>query len=365
MKALNNKKKGLIISIIIVLIIIVGIVVYNFFKVDINFNNENTLFQYGEEFNYEDIIQSTNPSDVEIEYSDIEIGEVGVYDLSFTANAYGQTVTKKFKFQIVDTIVPDVTVKYKDEIIEVNQGRIYDPSSNISEIEGLSEEGSKNFEALDNEQFDARVNEVENAYISINERVIGDDGKIESIEAKKDYIFYTTNFDPNIIGEYEINYVFVDSNYNYLEYTQKINTVSPNEVVNTGGHVVCNYPIMTEDRGAVSNILVESYTYNEDELIIGANAINTTSLSSDFQTADNLRILQEQLNTTFAIYQNVEGVSISFSTSGYTITTNIVIDYIAYDKVTDPLELLEYENGTLAGVESLFERTDGGSCVAQ
>ncbi len=333
----------------------------------IQFDESKLNVQYGDEFTYESIIDSVNPKDAKITFPDVEVKEVGVYDLTFTFKANGQTKEENKIIRVVDSTAPQFVLRLEEEeAIKMQVGTTLDPWITFTEIKNMPQDPNikkPNFELVDQKEFDNRIESIEKAHDEINTRVIDNSGKVKEIDTINNAYFYTTNVDSQIEGEYTIQYCVVDENYNYTVLEKEIMIVPLNTYTNVGGRVVCDYGSSIAGNEAVTTQYSEIYFYNEFQHVTGVQIDVKLTLDNAYDTTENMQLLYNSTIEEFEIYNTFAGVNAIIASHDGFVTTTITVDFATYDKIGDPLDIVHSETNDEIAVQSIIDLIVGGTCT--
>lgn len=335
-----KKKYWMIGSIALITIILVCVFYFFVFRTKIVFENEQTVIEYGSEFKYENCIKKTIPEKLKVEYPTLEIKEVGQYKVEFH---YGKNkLNHKIKHMIIvkDTIKPKILLNHKKEI-EIHKNDSYDVLSNIKEVTNIDEKALSNIQIYSNEKYENTLKKLKKENKKIHNRKITKQKDIIKSDMNGNMIMVTTNLNTNELGSYEVQAAAIDNNFNVTEIKWKIKVVEENSVLNTGGNIVCKYPIDTiPETEAIISDYQEQFTYDENEMITSASFITTMRFKEGYDQDSNIKILNTSLHDEYEKYNDIEGVNISINQSGSVITTTIYIDFVKYDSKSDPIGII-------------------------
>lgn len=367
-KILNFLKKPRILSITIALIVIVPIVVYLVITstYGIIFVEEMTYVEYGDEVVFENLVEGVKPEKATITYPDLEITEVGVYDLTFSYSYGNKVKEQRYVIRVIDTQGPQIVLKLEeDEAIEIALDTEFSPFIAIEEIlymPEFEEDSYPECTLLTDEEYDQRIEELNVAYDAITQRVIDNTGEYENIEVENNVYFYKTDLDVTTVGSYTMELCVVDSNYNYVTLTKEIKVMEPNSYLNTGGKVVCQY-IDLPETDAYTITYYETYEYDIYKLVTTARLYTKMVFDSDYDTTENMTTLYKASVEKFEVYNDYDGVETSIvSYDGY-ITVDVYIDFSTYDKEEDPLSVMQSNGTGEIKITTLIEGKTDANCT--
>lgn len=360
----NKNKAKIIIFCIILLLIILCVGTYIFLnKKTIVFKEKYLTMEYGTKFDYVNSIEKLNPTDIEIIYPDIEVKEVGTYNLIFQCIVNGKKHEQNQTFVVKDTKIPNVILKNK-KTVEVIQNSNYDFSANISEIKNFDEDAKKNKQKLSESEYKKMKKKITETRNEIANRVISSKDDIKVYDISNNCLIYTTNLDLSNIGNYEVKVLAVDSNYNYDEVEWKIKVVKPGQIVNSGGSVVCSYPndnIQFND--AYVTDYTETYYYDENKIVSSIDFVTIMTFKDSYDTNENITLLMESINSSYKDYSNYKGVIVTVTNEGNKVITKINVDMNQYDHQKNELKILEKgKQGNIKIVNVVEKMKNQASC---
>lgn len=353
----SNKNKKLIFSALVIFLILFIMIIYViFFKTKdmIEFNEKYLSVEYGEVLEYDKLIKSVDSEDIKIKYPDVEIKEVGTYHLTFEYTVNGKAGKQTIDVVVKDTKLPKAKI-INDKKVEVIVNSDYDIFSNISEMKNLSDDAIQNKQQVSEEQYDKLKKQIIKQNKIINDREISNKKDIRKTEIINNCILYTTNFNINEEGKYNIKLLFVDENYNIEETKWNIEVVSKGQIVNSGGTVSCVYPNDSlQNNDAYIIDYSELYTYDNKKLVSSLKFITKMTFKEEYDTDENINSLVNAINEKYESYKKYEGVSVEVVPSAIDVTTNILIDFNLYDLKNDPLNILEEKDSGKVKIEKVI-----------
>ncbi len=366
---INYLKNPKILLALASIIILIPISIY-YIKVSsygITFNESKTNIQYGEEFSYDDVILEVTPEGANVIYPDIEIKEVGVYDLSFTYIHHNKEKEVKQVIRVVDTIGPQFELKLEESVpIEIRINTAFNPFSTISDVKNMPSfdvAAYPSFELLTEDEYLKRINELDEAHNKINNRIIKTGTEIEEIKTANNTYFYKTNLDNTTVGTYSTDICAVDSNYNYVTLTKEITVVEANQYLNIGGSVVCDYDEAILEDDAYHLDYKETYNYDEHKLLQSAHFNSLMTFNNEFNTVANIQTLYNASFDKFNSYNVIAGVGATVNTTDNGVTIDVYIDFKVYDKTNDPLSIVKTEGKGEIDIASIIQTITNATCT--
>lgn len=357
-----KNKKIIAFAGVAIIVVILAVVLFNQQGKEITFNDEYFI-EYGEEPNYEKMIKEVKSEKSEIIYpKDVIFDKVGKYELEFKIKGNDEII--KHEVAVKDTNKPAIYLEKEiDEPREIIINSEFNVFENIKRIKNMPEDSLNNSELVSKEEFDKIISETKKENKKMKNRKVTKNTKNPEKYANK--VFYTTDFTNDKEGDYVIDMVVIDENYNHDEETWIIKVFPEGSIVNTGGKVFCN--------SVGSNIeLLEGYSsiteqvmlyYDKDEEIYKMDHIITVELLPDYQDVQNINSVINNAETKFSS----KGIQITNEKFGNAkVIIVVTVDVKEYDYTNDPVGIIneKSDNGYNFNIEFNIKEVlnKGGAC---
>lgn len=375
MKNIKNKKVvlGIIMTIILALTILVIYFITN--KDEITFNEKLSKIEYGEQYEFKDMVKKLESKETKVKYPKVKASEIGTYEAVFQSEKNGTKREQSFKFEIVDTKKPKISLYVNKSDVEVSLNSEYNPTSNIKKFENVSDGVIGNILKVEKEEYSNLKKSIQSlnkqlkkqAFVVKGNKVTNAGKKaVKIVEENRNRIFYTTNLDTTKEGTYTFKLCVVDENFNVVEKTWNLKVVPKGNLLNSGGTVTCKYngeELMVNE--AVTGETVENYRYNPDKILVEYSVSAILSIKQEYQTKENMENLMNALNEQFASSMNEKGVTISITNNGYEVTTNMIVNMIEYNKKSDTLNILTKKKDMNVLMKSVLDNMDKTKYVCE
>lgn len=354
----KTKKYLIIIGGAIALIAIIILLIKFFFATNnpITFKEKYLEIEYGKTIALKDTIESIDDKNAKIIFPDIELKEVGNYDLIFVIEENGKKIEQEQTFVVKDTKLPKIDLKIT-ETLEVNQNSTYDIFNNVKEYKNLSDIAINDKVKVDDKTYKETKKQIEKQEEVIANREIKSKKDIKSSNIKSNYIMYTTDYDATKEGTYSFKVLAVDENYHSDEVSFKVKVVPAGQLVNSGGVVSCvfNKENLQSSKAYETNY-TEWYSYDQNLLVNKLDFITEMKFSEDYNTAENMQSLVDAINKKYGDYIKEKGISVEVSTTNDSVITKIGVDFDVYSVVEDHLNLLESKKEGKVKVKSVIDK---------
>ncbi len=157
--------------------------------------------------------------------------EVGTYIVMATYEK--DNITKDIK--VVDNEVPLIELNQsKNEVFEIPVSYEYDLKGNIKKISDKVDGKIKNIDVVSKDEYDKDKSDADENKAKINKRYFKTQDDLDKIKDEKreksQYAIVSSQIDTEKVGEYEVNILAVDYNFNTTECVYKVKVVDAKEV---------------------------------------------------------------------------------------------------------------------------------------